>query len=221
VAGPNAATWAEKLADVGDGVNCVAVAGDDRDETPISPTAAPRYSVLPTKRRGHRMGIRLSRVGHIGIHVSDVDRSIEFYRKVLGLKVTGRWGPPDFGRGICFMRIDDKHHDVVLFELAADVKAAGIALVDSRVRTAPGLDHIAFEIDQREDWLLALDHVRACVVKIVSGPYVHGPEGGEKFVGCSGSHAFYFLDPDGNRLEVYCWMMRVTGPSLAAPQPDL
>jgi catechol 2,3-dioxygenase-like lactoylglutathione lyase family enzyme len=166
------------------------------------------------------MGIRLNRVGHIGIHVSDVDRSIDFYRKVLGLKVTGRWGPPDFGRPICFMRIDDKHHDVVLFELSADVKTAGIALTDSRVRTAPGLDHIAFEVDSREDWLLALDHVRSCGVRIVSGPYVHGPEGGEKFVGGSGSHAFYFLDPDGNRLEIYCWMMRVTGPSLAAPQPD-
>ena len=34
------------------------------------------------------MGIHLSRVGHIGIHVSDVDRSINFYRKVLGLKVS-------------------------------------------------------------------------------------------------------------------------------------
>jgi catechol 2,3-dioxygenase-like lactoylglutathione lyase family enzyme len=166
------------------------------------------------------MAIRLSRVGHIGIHASDVDRSIEFYRRVLGLKVTGRWGPPDFGRPICFMRIDDKHHDVVLFELSADAKKAGVALTDSRVRTAPGLDHIAFEIDSREDWLLALDHVRSCGVEIVSGPYVHGPEGGEKFVGGSGSHAFYFLDPDGNRLEVYCWMMKVTRPSLAAPQPD-
>ena len=52
--------------------------------------------------------------------------------------------------------------------------------------------------------------------------YVHAPEGGEKgFVGGSGSHAFYFLDPDGNRIEVYCWMMKVTGPSMAAPHPDL
>ena len=41
------------------------------------------------------------------------------------------------------------------------------------------------------------------------------------FVGGTGSHAFYFLDPDGNRIEVYCWMMTVTGPSMAAPRPDL
>ena len=71
------------------------------------------------------MGIRLGRVGHIGIHVSDADRSIDFYRKVLGLKLTGRWGPPTFGRQICFMRIDDKHHDVVLFELSEDARKAG------------------------------------------------------------------------------------------------
>jgi len=43
----------------------------------------------------------------------------------------------------------------------------------------------------------------------------------EGFVGGSGSHAFYFLDPDGNRIEVYCWMMTVTGSSIAAPHADL
>jgi len=84
------------------------------------------------------MGIHLSRVGHIGIHVSDVDRSIDFYRKVLGLKITGRWGPPDFGCPICFMRINDKHHDVVLFELSEDMRKAGITSTDSRIRRAPG-----------------------------------------------------------------------------------
>ena len=167
------------------------------------------------------MGIHLNRVGHIGVQVSNVDRSIDFYRKVLGLKVTGRWGPPDIGRPMCFMRIDDKHHDVVLFELAEDAGKAGITASDSPGRRGAGLDHIAFEVDSREDWLLALDHVRSCGVEIVRGPYVHGPEGGDKFIGGSGSHAFYFLDPDGNRIEIYCWMMKVTGRSIASPHADL
>ena len=91
----------------------------------------------------------------------------------------------------------------------------------SSVRRASGLDHMAFAVVSREDWLLALDHVRACGVEIVSGPYVHAPDGGEKgFTGGSGSHAFYFLDPDGNRIEDYCWMMTVTRPSSAAPHAD-
>lgn len=105
--------------------------------------------------------MRTTLVASVGIHVSDIDRSIAFYRKVLGLKVTGRWGPPDFGRPTYFMRINDKHHDVVLFELLDDVKKAGIASVDSRIRKAPGIDYIAFEVDSREDWLLALNHVPA------------------------------------------------------------
>ncbi len=77
------------------------------------------------------------------------------------------------------MRISDKHHSVVLFELGEDVKKAGIAATDSRNRKSPSIDHIAFEVDSREDWLLALDHVRSCGVSIVAGPYVHGQEGGE------------------------------------------
>ena len=42
------------------------------------------------------MGCNIARLGHMGIHVSDVERSIKFYRDVLGLKLTGKWGPPDF-----------------------------------------------------------------------------------------------------------------------------
>jgi len=37
---------------------------------------------------------------------------------------------------------------------------------------------------------------------------IHGFEGGGN-LGGSGSRSFYFLDPDGNRLEIYTDMMRV------------
>ena len=36
------------------------------------------------------MGIQIKRVGHVGILVSDFERSFEFYTKVLGCKVTSR-----------------------------------------------------------------------------------------------------------------------------------
>ncbi len=168
------------------------------------------------------MSFGITRAGHIGIHVSEMDRSIAFYRKVMGLKVTGRWEPPAARRPMCFMRFGEMHHDVVLFGLSADATKDGIDATDSARRTQPGLHHIAFEMPSREDWLNFIDHVRKCEVEIVQGPLVHAPEGSEHhFVGGSGSHAIYFLDPDGNRIEVYCWMMTVTGKSLAAPEPDL
>jgi catechol 2,3-dioxygenase-like lactoylglutathione lyase family enzyme len=166
------------------------------------------------------MGLGLTRVGHVGIHVTDMDRSIEFYRKVLHLKVTGLWGEPYRKNRQCFMRIDNMHHNLVLFEIPKEVDRGGIDTSDSVKRKIGGLHHLAFEVGEREDWLAALEHVRSCGVEVVAGPYVHAHEAGD-FPGGSGSHAFYFCDPDGNRIEFYCWMMNVSKPSLAAPSPDL
>ena len=63
------------------------------------------------------MGCNVNSLGHIGIQVSDMDRSLKFYREVVGLKLTGRWGPPDFPGQVCFMRVDQLHHNFVLFGL--------------------------------------------------------------------------------------------------------
>ncbi|MDA1000137.1 MAG: VOC family protein [bacterium] len=168
------------------------------------------------------MGCNVMRIGHIGVNVSNVERSIEFYRKVLGLKLTGKYGPPEFHRPICFMRCEEMHHDFVLFELPKDAVKAGVPVVDSYIRQEAGVNHIAFEVAEREDWLDALQHVKDCGVELADGPYVHALEGAQgAFEGGSGSHAFYFLDPDGNRIEIYCWMMKVTRPGRAAPAPDL
>jgi catechol 2,3-dioxygenase-like lactoylglutathione lyase family enzyme len=168
------------------------------------------------------MDFRIGRLGHIGIHVSNVERSIEFYRRVVGLKLTGRWQPPESFRPICFMRVGEMHHDLVLFELPKDIPPEDLDRTDSEVRRNVGLHHLAFAFESREDWLYALEHVRACGVEIADGPLVHGHEsaGNQSFVGGSGSHAFYFLDPDGNRIEFYCWMMTITRPSATAPRPD-
>ena len=121
------------------------------------------------------------------------------------------------------MRCGEMHRDVVLFELSEDAVGAGLTVTDSDQRKDIGLNHIAFEVTTREERLEAVEHVRSCGVELVSGPYVHGPEGLDRdsFGGGSGSHGFYFLDPDGNRIEVYCWMMRVTRPTIAAPALDL
>ena len=170
------------------------------------------------------MGCNVNSLGHIGIQVSDMDRSLKFYREVVGLKLTGRWGPPDFPGQVCFMRVDQLHHNFVLFGLPEGTDSTPPSVgIDTTKRKDVGLNHVAFQVDWREDWLAALDHVRSCGVELVSGPYVHGHEAQDEkgFIGGSGSHAFYFLDPDGNRIEIYTWMMDVSKPSAAAPDPDL
>ena len=145
---------------------------------------------------------QISRVGHIGIQVTDMNRSQEWYTGTLGLTLTGRW-PQGEDREICFLRFNDDHHNIVLFTHPTDV--------------APGswdagyqpLQHIALEVESRDEWLKALADMRRKGVEIVEGPLVHGPEGTPSNIGGSGSRSFYFLDPDGNRIEIFCDMMKV------------
>src|SRR5262249_43249271 len=51
-----------------------------------------------------------------------------------------------------------------------DARRAGVAVTDPSLRRAPGLDHIAFEVDSREDWLLALDHGRCAALRSSAAP---------------------------------------------------
>jgi len=94
------------------------------------------------------------------------------------------------------------HHDFVISSAppGVDVTAAG-----PRERL---IQQIAFEVEDRDAFLKALAHLHAKGVKLINGPLIHGIEGGGN-VGGSGSRSFYFLDPDGNRLEIYADMMRV------------
>ena len=113
------------------------------------------------------------------------------------------------------------------FEIDKEKDRSTLDSSDTGKRHAPGVHHIAFEIPEREDWLNALEHCKKSGIPFVSGPYVHAHEAKYVedddtlgFVGGSGSHAFYITDPDGNRLEFYTWMMKVTKECVAAPNPD-
>lgn len=146
----------------------------------------------------------INRVGHVGIRVSDLDRSLAWYTEVLGLTLTGRWPFPGGGE-IVFMRFGENHHDIVLMP-GAPAGPAGSGADGNR------LQHIAMEVESRDEWLKALSALKAAGVEITRGPLIHGFEGGTgpgTLPGGSGSRSFYFEDPDGNSLELYTDMMKV------------
>jgi len=147
------------------------------------------------------MGIQLKRIGHVGLLVSDFERSFRFYTEVLGCKVTNRRKSAD-GSETAFLRFDDMHHDFVISSAPASVD---VTIAGPRERL---IQQIAFEVEDRDAFLKALAHLHAHGVKLINGPLIHGMEGGGG-IGGSGSRSFYFLDPDGNRLEIYADMMRV------------
>ena len=148
------------------------------------------------------MGISIKRIGHVGILVSDFERSFRFYTQVMGCKVTSRRRRSD-GSESAFLRFDETHHDFVIATAPSGVDVSDN--VPSRERL---VQQIAFEVENRDEFMKALGHLHTHGVEIVNGPLTHGIESGGNIEG-SGSRSFYFNDPDGNRLEIFTDGMKV------------
>lgn len=118
-------------------------------------------------------------VGHVHLKVSDLERSIAFYRDVLGLEVQQR-----MGSGAAFLSWGGYHHHLGLnvWESQGGPPAP---------RGSAGLYHVAFLYPSRASFANALAKVLAAGVTI-DGAADHGV-----------SEAIYFRDPDGNGVEIY------------------
>jgi catechol 2,3-dioxygenase len=119
------------------------------------------------------------RVGHVHLKVADLARATAFYRDVLGLEVTQRYGSQAI-----FLSADGYHHHV------------GLNTWESRGGSPPpagttGLFHVAFLYPDRRGLAGAVRRVLAAGVPL-EGAADHGV-----------SLAVYLRDPDGNGVELY------------------
>src|SRR5262245_33100436 len=97
-----------------------AIVGGAATRVRASPARGPRQCCSPVRavpgriycKEGEKMAkaFTIRRVGHIGIQVTNVDRSLQWYRDVLGLTLTGRWPMGESGE-MAFMRFTDDHHN--------------------------------------------------------------------------------------------------------------
>ena len=120
-----------------------------------------------------------TRVGHVHLKVSDLDRAIAFYSGVLGFEVTQRYGPQ-----AAFLSAGGYHHHI------------GLNTWESAGGRAPapgttGLYHVAFVFPDRASLGQAIDRVLAAGIPL-DGAADHGV-----------SEAVYLRDPDGNGVELY------------------
>ena len=149
------------------------------------------------------MGISVRKIGHVGILVADVQRSLDFYTDVMGFTVTSLRKDGEGEVVGAFMRFDEEHHNFVIGKAPVGVDVEAPEMRDRLVQ------QISFEVDNRDEFLKSVAHLRSKGAKIVAGPLVHGFEGDGKNFNGSGSRSVYFSDPDGNRLEIFTDMMRV------------
>ena len=147
------------------------------------------------------MGINIKRIGHVGFLVSDFERSYKFYTEAIGCTLTNRRKNPD-GSELAFLRFDEDHHNIVI---STAPKGVDVSADGQPVRL---IQQIALEVENWDEFLKALAHLHSRGVEPINGPLVHGIEGGGG-IGGSGSRSFYFLDPDGNKLEIFTDGMKV------------
>ena len=130
------------------------------------------------------MRISNGALGHIVLNVADLKKSEQFYRTVLGLKVSAR----NLQTKMTFMSYGREHHDIALQALpkgAKHVRGKGVAK----------LHHFCFYVDRNE----IIDQLYP-ILKRRKIPVVSGPE----TLVVAGNRSVSFLDPDGNRVEIAC-----------------
>ncbi|MGP4012341.1 VOC family protein [Streptomyces sp. 4N124] len=122
------------------------------------------------------------RTGHLGLNVTDLDRSLAFYRDVLGFGLIAEGKEDD--RRYAFLGTDG-HLVLTLWQQAQQPYDSERA----------GLHHLAFEADSIEQVREYEAALRAYGVDFAyDGVVAHG-EG-------AASGGIFFHDPDGTRLEI-------------------
>ncbi|GAB2844423.1 VOC family protein [Streptomyces deserti] len=122
------------------------------------------------------------RTGHIGLNVTDLDRSLAFYRDVLGFALIGEG--KEEGRRYAFLG-DGSRLVLTLWQQAERPYAADRA----------GLHHLALEADSIEQVREYESALRAYGVDFAYDGVVAHHEG-------AASGGIFFHDPDGTRLEI-------------------
>jgi catechol 2,3-dioxygenase len=120
-----------------------------------------------------------TRIGHVHLKVSDLDRAIGFYSGVLGFELQQRYGTQ-----AAFLSAGGYHHHIGLNTWES--KGAPPA-----PHGHPGLYHNAFLYPSRRELADALRRVVEAGIPI-DGAADHGV-----------SEAIYLRDPDGNGVELY------------------
>ena len=122
---------------------------------------------------------RVRGLGHVGIYVSDLERMVAFYRDVMGMQITKQ----NWRLGIVFLSSDpaEVDHEIALM----------------RGRPSPEDPHLIQQISMR---VATLDDLRDFHRRLRADGYRI-----ERVVNHASAIGCYFLDPEGNRTEVF-WL---------------
>ncbi|GAB3649195.1 VOC family protein [Glycomyces tarimensis] len=145
------------------------------------------------------MGTAPLQTGHIGLNVTDLSRSIAFYRRVFELDLLAEQADGD--KRYAFLGYDGALV-VTLWQ-----QSTGAFLSDR-----PGLHHLAFQAPDIEAVRKAEDTLKELGADLFHDGIVPHGEG-------ASSGGVFFADPDGTRLEIYAPAGAETAPAPSAGAP--
>lgn len=128
-------------------------------------------------------------IQHIDLAVADVERTLTFYDALLGPLGLNEYARFQTYRGT---------EEVVYLEFGRSWFGVRPADGGTYRHYDVGLEHIAFQVDTREEVDEAHQRCVAAGVRIESPPEEHYAYAGEDY------YSFFAFDPDGFRIEVVC-----------------
>ena len=122
--------------------------------------------------------MRIHELGHVVLYVTNLERSANFYRDVLGFREIVR------KKMLAMFSSGRTHHELLLIEIGGEARRKHFP--------EPGLYHIGFKIGEKtEDIQNAYRELKGSGVHILGATDHHV------------THSLYIFDPDGNELELY------------------
>jgi catechol 2,3-dioxygenase len=124
--------------------------------------------------------IHPKKVGHVVLKVRDLQKAEQFYTEVLGFTVVTRLKRP---AGV-FFSLGEQHHDLAVLAVPPGA--------DPVTEQQVGLHHVALQVENFAELQECYRQLKAHDVKITATI--------DHFI----TKSIYFLDPEGNQLELYC-----------------
>jgi catechol 2,3-dioxygenase-like lactoylglutathione lyase family enzyme len=143
--------------------------------------------------------VKVKKIGHVVYRVSDLERSVRFWKEIMGFKESDR-----NEHGMVFLRNAADHHTIALAQAAPGAK-----LADPNDRGALGLNHFAMEVGSVDELFKIREFLKAKGVDITY----------EGRRGPGSNPGVEFLDPDGYQLELYADMEQIGWDGKSRPAP--
>lgn len=120
---------------------------------------------------------KVNKVAHVVLAVKDVMASVKFYTEVLGMEAVDL----KENHKACFLSFGTQHHDIAVFEAPEGAERGQIGLNHFAMQIEGGISELKVLKQKLEDMGATITHTTDHII----------------------TKSVYFLDPDGNQLEIF------------------